>query len=96
MNAVIIISLLAVVVLAIVHLLAGKMRFLDVTPRSVWLSIAGGISVAYVFVHLLPDLAEGAADHTGGGGRALQLPRVPRVPGVTSGARNVLRARALC
>ena len=58
MNAVIIISLLAVVVLAIVHLLAGKMRFLDVTPRSVWLSIAGGISVAYVFVHLLPDLAK--------------------------------------
>jgi hypothetical protein len=58
MNAVIIVSLLAVVVLAIVHLLAGKMRVLDVTPRSVWLSIAGGVSVAYVFVHLLPDLAQ--------------------------------------
>src|SRR3712207_8711111 len=49
---------LPIFVLAIVHLLASKMRFLDVTPRSVWLSIAGGISVAYVFVHLLPDLAE--------------------------------------
>ena len=57
MNVVIVVSLLAVVVLAIVHLLAGKMRFLNVTPRSVWLSIAGGISVSYVFVHLLPDLA---------------------------------------
>jgi hypothetical protein len=25
-------------------------------PRSVWLSLAGGASVAYVFVHLLPEL----------------------------------------
>jgi hypothetical protein len=58
MNAIIVVSLLAVVVLATVHLLAGKLRFLAVTPRSVWLSIAGGISVSYVFVHLLPDLAE--------------------------------------
>ena len=57
MNVVIVVSLLAVVVLAIVHLLAGKVRFLNVTPRSVWLSIAGGISFSYVFVHLLPDLA---------------------------------------
>jgi zinc transporter ZupT len=58
MNTLIFVSLLAVVVLAIVHLLAGSMRFLEGTPRSVWLSMAGGISVAYVFVHLLPDLAE--------------------------------------
>jgi hypothetical protein len=33
-------------------------RFLGATPRSLWLSVGGGISVAYVFVHLLPDLAE--------------------------------------
>ena len=44
--------------LAIVHLFSGRVRFLDVLPRSRWLSAAGGISVAYVFVHLLPDLAE--------------------------------------
>ncbi len=44
--------------LAAVHLLSGWMRFLSVLPRSRWLSAAGGISVAYVFVHLLPDLAE--------------------------------------
>ena len=44
--------------LAVVHLFSGKLRFLDGTPRSIWLSVAGGISVAYVFVHLLPDLAE--------------------------------------
>ncbi len=44
--------------LAIVHLFSGGIRFLDVLPRSRWLSVAGGISVAYVFVHLLPDLAQ--------------------------------------
>ena len=49
---------LLVAALAIVHLFSGKVRFLDVFPRSRWLSAAGGISVAYVFVHLLPDLAE--------------------------------------
>lgn len=57
--ATVLVSLLAVVGLAIVHLFSNRLRFLDVTPRSIWLSISGGISVAYVFVHLLPELAEG-------------------------------------
>lgn len=35
------------------------MRFLDVIPRSRWLSIAGGVSVAYVFVRLLPEPSAG-------------------------------------
>jgi zinc transporter ZupT len=56
---ILIISLLAVVALVVVHLFSGKLRFLEGTPRSVWLSIAGGVSVAYVFVHLLPELNEG-------------------------------------
>lgn len=50
--------LLAVIALAAIHLLAPSLRFLGGAPRSRWLSAAGGISVAYVFVHLLPDLAE--------------------------------------
>ena len=54
-----IVSLLAVAVLVAVHLFSYGLRFLDGTPRSIWLSIAGGVSVAYVFVHLLPELAEG-------------------------------------
>ena len=45
--------------LGLVHLGAGRLRFLDGIPRSRWLSFASGISVAYVFVHLLPELAEG-------------------------------------
>lgn len=44
--------------LAIIHIYAGKLKFLDVIPRSRWLSAASGVSVAYVFVHLLPDLNE--------------------------------------
>ncbi len=45
--------------LAAIHLFAGKLQFLEVIPRSRWLSLAGGISVAYVFVHLLPELSAG-------------------------------------
>lgn len=48
--------------LALVHLFAGRLTFLDQTPRSRWLSFSSGVSVAYVFVHILPDL--GAAQVT--------------------------------
>jgi len=51
-------TLVLVMGLALVHLLSGRVRFLSASPRSRWLSAAGGVSVAYVFVHLLPDLAE--------------------------------------
>ncbi len=54
----VLVTALLAIGLAIVHLFAGKLRFLDVLPRSRWLSAASGISVAYVFVHILPDLAE--------------------------------------
>jgi hypothetical protein len=45
-------------VLALVHAIAATLRFLEGTPRSAWLSMAGGVSAAYVFVHLLPELAQ--------------------------------------
>lgn len=54
-------ALVAAVALTVVHLTAGKLRFLEGIPRSRWLSLAGGVSVAYVFVHLLPELEEGQA-----------------------------------
>lgn len=49
----------AALALAVVHLMAGKLTFLSGTPRHRWLSAAGGISLAYVFLHLLPELARG-------------------------------------
>jgi hypothetical protein len=42
--------------LAAVHLFGRRLRFLDGLPRSRWLSFSGGVSVAYVFVHLLPEI----------------------------------------
>ena len=50
-------SLVAVRMIA-VHLFSGRLRFLQGDPRSVWLPLAD-VSVAYVFVHLLSELAEG-------------------------------------
>ena len=44
--------------LALVHLFVNKLKFLSTMPRSRWLSGASGVSVAYVFVHLLPELSE--------------------------------------
>jgi hypothetical protein len=49
----------AAVLLVLVHAITPELRFLRGVPRSIWLSIAGGVSVAYVFVHLLPELATG-------------------------------------
>ena len=51
-------SLLALVGLVAVHLFSGRLRSRTAPPRSIWLSLAGGLSVAYVFVHLLPELPE--------------------------------------
>ena len=42
---------------ALIHLVGARLDFLRTLPRSLWLSAAGGVSVAYVFVHILPDLA---------------------------------------
>lgn len=51
-------SAAAAVVLAAVHVLARRFEeALAVVPRNRWLSIGGGISIAYVFMHLLPEIA---------------------------------------
>lgn len=87
----------AAAVLAIVHALGGKLGFIRYVPRSTWLSAAGGVSVAYVFVHLLPELSEGAealaeavsvdavAEHTGW---LLSLGGLALFYGVEVAARN--------
>jgi hypothetical protein len=59
MVSVTLLPVLAAAVMVTVHLVAGRLRFLDVIQRSRWLSIAGGVSVAYIFVHLLPELSAG-------------------------------------
>ena len=54
-------SALAALALAAVHIGARRLRAQTRVPRSAWLSTAGGASVAYVFVHLLPELSAGQA-----------------------------------
>lgn len=58
MTVTMLVTLLTAAAFVLVHVFGGRLRFLAGTPRSEWLSGAGGVSVAYVFVHLLPDLAE--------------------------------------
>ena len=63
-------ALAAALVLATAHVAGGRIRGLDVVPRNALLSAGSGVSVAYVFVHLLPELAavqEHIAELVGGG-----------------------------
>jgi len=52
-------SLWAILALAILHLAAGTTAALRLSWQARVLSAAAGISVAYIFLDLLPDLAEG-------------------------------------
>ncbi|MEM1251881.1 MAG: hypothetical protein AAGI69_05570 [Cyanobacteria bacterium P01_H01_bin.21] len=46
----------------LIHLYGCRLKVLDITPRSSWLSASSGISVAYVFIHILPDLSKAQED----------------------------------
>ena len=48
--------------LVAIHLGAGRVGLTGRIPRSGWLSFAGGTSIAYVFVHLLPELEAGGRE----------------------------------
>ena len=50
-------SALFAALFALVHVGIGWLAFLDRRPRSQWLSGAGGVAAAYVFLHILPELA---------------------------------------
>ena len=50
-------SFLAVLILCLTHIFTRKLRFSSL-PRSKWLSVAGGISVAYIFLAAFPELNE--------------------------------------
>lgn len=52
-------SLVIALVLAGLHMAAPHIRKLPFVPEHVTASFAGGLAVAYVFLHLLPEIAEG-------------------------------------
>ena len=58
------------VALGVLHVVGPKLVSITYVPRSAWLSAGGGVAVAYVFVHLLPEVARAAAviSRTGDGG----------------------------
>ncbi|QGJ70932.1 ZIP Zinc transporter [Planctomycetales bacterium 10988] len=66
-------SLLAALALSIVHLFGSRLRYLDAIPRARWLSIAGGVAVAYAILHLLPEL-QGYRDVLDRAGAEFALP----------------------
>lgn len=55
----VLLALASTIILAVLHLLAPRIRRLPLVPEHATASFAGGIAVAYVFLHLLPELAEG-------------------------------------
>lgn len=59
--------LIALVVLAVVPMVAGGVRGIGARWHGWVLSAAGGVAVAYVFVELLPKLAEGQTKVDGSG-----------------------------
>ena len=64
---------LAVASLVLIHMFAGKLQCMPEVPRSRWLSVGGGISVAYAMVHLLPELQEHQKVLEEAGGEALSF-----------------------
>jgi hypothetical protein len=62
-----VLTLLVALLFAGIHLLGPQLDFLRTAPRRVWLSAAGGISIAYVFVHILPELAQHQKNFDQGG-----------------------------
>lgn len=70
-------ALIVVVLLGVAHVVPPMLTFVEFVPRSWMLSAAGGISVSYVFVHLLPEVAEAqrAVDEASSSGWAAQVER---------------------
>ena len=52
-------ALIATMLLALVHVYGVRLTFSPSIPRNQWLSVAGGTGVAFVFVHVLPELSQG-------------------------------------
>lgn len=52
-------GLLSTLVLVALHLLAPRLRRQRLLPEAAMASLAGGLAVSYVFLHLLPELTRG-------------------------------------
>lgn len=53
-----IIGVLLIIGLALVHIFASRSEWLAKIPRRWWISFAGGVSTAYIFLRIFPELSE--------------------------------------
>ena len=53
--------------LVLLNLFARRLRWLDIMPRYRWFSLDAGISIAYIFLYILPELhkAQEEIEHSG-------------------------------
>jgi hypothetical protein len=88
-------ALLIALLLAGLHLSAPAIRRLPLVPEAATGSFAGGLAVSYVFLHVLPELAEGKrAHHLHHGAPAADRHRVrPAVHGCDGPALRADRPR---
>lgn len=69
--------LIGALALALVHILSGTLRLNALAQRRRWLSLAAGVSVAYVFLDLLPLMGDKEqAFVEAAAGRALPVPQL--------------------
>ncbi len=45
------------IILGLVHVFGTHLTFLEIDPRSGWLSAGAGVTVAFIFLYLLPELS---------------------------------------
>lgn len=55
------VGLAFIVSLGLLHIYAGRLRWIERIPKRLWLSFGAGVSIAYVFVDVLPILSAGQA-----------------------------------
>ncbi|MEM9161625.1 MAG: hypothetical protein AAGC54_00975 [Cyanobacteria bacterium P01_F01_bin.4] len=63
-----ILGFLLAVCLALVHVFASRSQWLIRIPHRWWISFAGGVSIAYIFLDVFPELSKAQAEveHNGG------------------------------
>lgn len=54
---ILVLTLICATAFALIHLGVRRLAFLETVPRHGWLSFSAGVAVAYVFLHVLPELA---------------------------------------
>ncbi|MEM6255113.1 MAG: hypothetical protein AAF821_19535 [Cyanobacteria bacterium P01_D01_bin.156] len=52
-----IVGLVLAICLALVHIFVSRTQWLANIPQRWWMSVAGGISIAYIFLDILPELS---------------------------------------